>query len=294
MNNIFKGLITAVITPFKNNQLDLIALGKILEYQIEHNVDGVVIAGTTGEGSSLSQDEYKILLQSAIAIVQKRMPIIAGCCSSNTSVALDIALICQEVEVDGLMCTIPPYVKPTAEGIYQHIKTIHDAIGLPIMIYNTQSRTGVNIADENILRLADLPRVMALKDTGTDIERPLRLHPLLKQIKQNFNLLTGDDPMALAYNAHGGVGCVSVAGNIVPELCKNLQICCERNDFATALTIHRQLFPLYQALFAETNPIPVKYAASHLGLCTEELRLPLVAASAETRKSIVRAMSAII
>jgi 4-hydroxy-tetrahydrodipicolinate synthase len=207
---------------------------------------------------------------------------------------LDIALICQEVGVDGLMCTIPPYVKPTTEGIYQHIKTIHDATSLPIMIYNTQSRTGVNISDENILRLADLPRVMALKDTGTDIERPLRLNPLLKQIKQNFNLLTGDDPIALAYRAHGGVGCVSVAGNIVPKLCKNLQICCERNDFATALTIHQQLFPLYQALFAETNPMPVKYAASYLGLCTEELRLPLVAASTETRKSIVQAMNTLI
>lgn len=283
MSNIFSGLITAIVTPFQDNQLDLISLEKILEYQIKNNSDGVVIAGTTGEGSSLSFEEYKNLLQAAKQIVKKRIVIIAGCCSSNTEIALKLALEAEDIGIDGLMCTTPPYVKPTEEGVYQHIKAIHDKTNLPMMLYNTPSRSGTNISDQLVVRLANLPRVIALKDTGTDIARPIRMKT---QIKSDFNFLTGEDETSLAYIALGGKGWVSVASNYVPALCKKLLEYCFNNDYAQALIIQQKLFALYQALFKESNPIPIKYALSYLGFCNNELRLPLCTASTDTEKMI--------
>ncbi|MFY9590101.1 4-hydroxy-tetrahydrodipicolinate synthase [Rickettsia endosymbiont of Halotydeus destructor] len=280
MDNIFKRLITAVITPFKNNKLDLTSLEKILKYQIDSSVDGIVVAGSTGEGSSLSFEEYKLLLHTSKDIINKRIPVIAGCSSNNTAYAVELAAEATKIGVDGFMASPPSYLKPTQEGIYKHFEAIHEASNLPIMLYSVPSRTGMDFTDEIIFNLARLSRIVALKDAGIDLERPLRIKGL---IKKDFNLLCGNDDLSLAYNAQGGVGCVSVVSNIIPNLCKELQNKWINGDALGALAIHRQLLPLYKAVSAESNPIPVKYAVYYLGLCGEDIRLPLTLASSTTK-----------
>lgn len=287
MQNIFKGLITAIITPFKNNKLDLTSLEKILKYQMAAEIDGIVVAGSTGEGSSLSFEEYKLLLQASMEIVNKRIPVIAGCSSNNTAYAVELAAESTKIGVDGFMASPPSYLKPTQEGIYKHFEAMHKASNLPIMLYSVSSRSGVDFADETIFKLAKLPRIVALKDCGADLERPLRVRAVAGE---DFNLLTGNDEAALAYTAQGGVGWVSVTSNIAPKLCRELLNKWYKNDVAGSLEIHRQLLPLYKALFAESNPISVKYAAHYLGLSSDEIRLPLTEASYNTKQQIEEAI----
>lgn len=283
MNNIYQGLITAIITPFKNNKLDLESFEKILEHQIKAKVNAVVIAGSTGEGSSLSFEEYKLLLQTSKDIINKRIPIISGCSSNNTAYAIELAAASIKIGVDGFMASSPSYLKPTQDGIYQHFEAIHEASNLPIMLYSVPGRTGVDFTDETIFKLVKLPRILALKDCGVDLERPLRIR---SKVKKEFNVLTGNDVVILAFNAQGGVGWVSVASNVEPKLCKELQEKWYNNDVKGALEIHQQLLPLYKALFVESNPIPVKYAMHYLGFCTNEIRLPLTEATNTTKKQI--------
>lgn len=286
-NNIFKGLITALITPFKNNKVDFASWEKIINYQVDNEVDGIVVGGTTGEGTSLTLEEYKTLLQLTAELVKGRVTVIAGCSAMNTQSALEILKICTAVSVDGFMCSIPSYIKPSQQGIYLHFTALHDATHLPLMLYAVPTRTIVDFSDETIVRLAELPRIIALKDAGNDLERSLRLTAL---INKEFNLLCGNDALALSYNAQGGAGCVSVVSNIAPALCKKLQVNWFNNNHQAAKENNQQLLPLYKALFAETNPIPVKYAAHNLGLCLEELRLPLTSATPETQEKIKKAM----
>jgi len=283
MNNIFKGLITAIITPFKNNKLDLESLEKILEYQIKAKVDAVLVAGSTGEGSSLSFEEYKLLLQTAKDIINNRIPIISGCSSNNTAYAIELAIESTRIGVDGFMASPPSYVKPTQYGIYKHFEAIHEASNLPIMLYSAPTRSGADFADETIFKLIKLSRVLALKDCGVDLERPLRIRAV---VKEEFNLLTGNDDAALAFNAQGGIGWVSVASNVAPKLCKELLEKWYKNDVKGALEIHQKLLPLYKVLFIESNPIPVKYAMHYLGFCENEIRLPLTEATEKTKKLI--------
>ncbi|MCC8417735.1 MAG: 4-hydroxy-tetrahydrodipicolinate synthase [Rickettsia endosymbiont of Bryobia graminum] len=288
MNNIFTGLITALITPFKNNQLDFASLEKIVNYQIDNKVDGIVVGGSTGEGTSLTLEEYRNLLEAAVKVVDKRLPVIAGCSANSTNVAVEMIKISEDIGTDGFMCSVPPYVKPMQEGIYLHFEALHNASNLPIMLYSVPSRTIFDFTDETILRLSKLPRIVALKDAYNDLERPIRLKNM---IDKEFNLLCGNDEIALSYNAQGGVGCVSVASNIAPKLCKELQESCQNNNYHKALTIQQQLSPLYKSLFLESNPIGTKYAAYKLGLCTNELRLPLTAATNNTQEKINKIIS---
>ncbi|BBJ31556.1 4-hydroxy-tetrahydrodipicolinate synthase [Rickettsia asiatica] len=283
MYNIFKGLITALITPFKDNKLDLYALERILKHQIKHEVDAVLITGSTGEGSSLSFEEYKLLLQTSVEIVNKRIPIISGCSSNNTAYARELAAESTKIGVDGFMASPPSYVKPTQHGIYKHFEALHEACNLPIMLYSAPTRSGVDFSDETILRLSKLPRILALKDCGVDLERPLRIRAI---VKKDFNILTGNDEVVLAFNAQGGVGWTSVASNIAPDMCKELLEKWYKNDTKGALEIHQKLLPLYKVLFVESNPIPIKYAAHYLGLCENEIRLPLTEASDSAKKQI--------
>ncbi|MGX6960888.1 MAG: 4-hydroxy-tetrahydrodipicolinate synthase [Rickettsia endosymbiont of Pentastiridius leporinus] len=283
MNNIFKGLITASITPFKDNKLDLEALEKILKYQIKNEVDAVLVAGSTGEGSSLSFEEYKLLLQTSVEIVNKRIPIISGCSSNNTAYARELAAESTKIGADGFMASPPSYVKPMQDGVYKHFEALHEACNLPIMLYSAPTRSGVDFADETIIRLSKLPRIKALKDCGVDLERPLRIRAV---VKEDFNILTGNDEVVLAFNAQGAVGWTSVASNFAPQLCKELLDKWDKNDVKGALEIHQRLLPLYKALFVESNPIPVKYAMHYLGLCENEIRLPLTEASDNAKKQI--------
>ncbi|WP_392506436.1 4-hydroxy-tetrahydrodipicolinate synthase [Rickettsia sp. 2024-CO-Wats] len=283
MHNIFKGLITALITPFKDNKLDLYALERIIKHQIKHEVDAVLIAGSTGESSSLSFEEYKLLLQTSVEIVNKCIPIISGCSSNNTIYARALAAESTKIGVDGFMASPPSYVKPTQHGIYKHFEALHEACNLPIMLYSAPTRSGVDFSDETILRLSKLPRILALKDCGVDLERPLRIRAT---VKKDFNILTGNDEVVLAFNAQGGVGWTSVASNIVPNICKELLEKWNKNDTKGALEIHQKLLPLYTTLFVESNPIPIKYAVHYLGLCENEIRPPLTEASDSAKKQI--------
>lgn len=288
MTNInFKGLFTAIITPFTEGRLDFLSLEKILEFQIESGVDGIVVAGSTGEGNSLTQEEYLALLQAAVDITKKRLPIIAGCVSSNTIFAKNLLSECQKIAIDGFMCTVPPYVKPSQEGLFQHFQILHDESELPIMLYSVPSRTGIDFDDETIIRLAQLPKIVALKDAGGDLERPLRIK---NKLRGDFNLLSGNDELSLAYNAQGGVGCVSVVANIFPNLCMAMQEHWRKGNIKSAIKIHQQLLPLYKALFIEGNPAGVKCAAHYLGLSNGELRLPLVEVSDNTKAAIEEAI----
>jgi 4-hydroxy-tetrahydrodipicolinate synthase len=287
MDNIFKGLITALITPFRDGKIDFGALKKLLEYQIQNDVDGIIIAGSTGEGGSLDLEEYKNLLQEAVNITDKRVPIIGSCGASSTSMATEISEVTSKAGANGIMIKLPPYVRPTQKGIYEHFKIIHDTINLPIMIYATFGRAGIDVEDETIFELAKLPRIAALKDACANLERPLRISA---NIKESFNILAGDDSIALAFNAQGAAGCVSAASNITPWLCKELQNHWNSGSIGAALKIHQQLLPIYQSLLMEPNPIGVKYAAYYLGLCENELRLPLIPAQEATRVKIEQAI----
>lgn len=283
MHKIFEGLITAVITPFQHNKLDLEALEKILERQISAKVDGLILAGTTGESNSLSFSEYQLLLETGVKIVNRRIPIISGCSSNNTTYAMKLAAESTRIGVDGFMASPPAYLKPTQEGIYKHFEAIHESSNIPILLYSAPTRSGVDFTDETIVKLSKLPRVKAIKDCGVDLERPLRIRAA---VKEDFNILTGNDDAVLAFSAQGAVGWVSVASNIVPQLCKELLTKWYKNDTKAALEIHQRLLPLYRILFTESNPIPVKYAAHYLGLCKDEIRLPLTLANYSVRKQI--------
>ena len=287
MNNVFKGLYTALLTPFKDDRIDFLSLEKMLEYQISNNVDGIIIAGSTGEGANLRKEEYISLLQAASDIIKKRIQLIAGCSASSTYSAIAQVTEAQKIPIDGVMVTTPHYVRPTQAGLYEYFFATHEIAEVPIILYSVPVRTGVDFTDDTIIKLAALPKIVAFKDAGKDIERPLRLSV---KLENDFSLLSGDDELSLAFNAQGGVGCVSVISNIVPRFCKELQEHWRKGNFKSALKIHQQLLPLYKAMFNEPNPIGVKYAAEYLGVCSSELRLPLTRASVETQEKIAEAL----
>lgn len=289
-DNIFSGLITALITPFNdNNEIDFFSLEKILHNQIDSGVNALVIGGSTGEGSLLLYEEYISLLKYIIAFVkaksnQHKIKIIAAASLPSTESTVNIAKKSWEIGAHGFMCAPPPYIKPTQQGIFEHFKAICEACpDFPIMLYNVPSRTQVALSDELIIKLSKIASISSIKEASGDIERPLRLH---KAVKKDFSFLAGDDISALSYNIHGAVGCVSVAANIAPHLCHKLQVLWQEGEFIKARKLQESLFPLYKALFLETNPIGVKYAGSLLGLCSNNLRLPLTKATPETQKAI--------
>jgi 4-hydroxy-tetrahydrodipicolinate synthase len=258
------------VTPFLNNKIDFASLEKILNHQVTNDVKTVIIAGSTGEVKSLYDDEYDDLIKHALQ--NKGLNIIAGCNSSSTEKAVKIAIQAQKLGAHALMVTMPCYNKPTQEGIFRHFKAVHDAIDIPMMLYSVPSRTGVDFSDETIYRLADLDRVVAFKDAGGDLERPLRI---ISKIGDKISLLAGDDSVALGFNAQGCSGLVSVASNLVPKFISQIQTLWFDNQIQKALDLHAKLLPLYKAMFVETNPIAVKYAMSILNLCSSEVRLPL-------------------
>ena len=273
MNKFFKGLYTAQITPFHNNEIDIEAFAKLLDRQVEAKVAGVVIAGSTGEVSALNIEEYKLLLKTASPALKGRVQFIAGVSSNAPEKAVELACIAQDNGADALMCVMPFYNKAPQRGLIKYFEAIHKATNIPIMLYTVPSRTGIDFTDETIIELSKFERIMGLKDAANDIERPLRLH---SQLPQHFSLLSGEDANSVAYSAHGGKGCVSVISNIAPKICKKLQDLLLEDLYQGALNIQSRLIELYKVIFVETNPIPIKFAASYLGLCREEVRLPLM------------------
>lgn len=288
---MFKGSYTALITPFKAGALDEDALRRIINWQIAEGTHGLVPVGTTGESPTLSHDEHKRVVEITIETAKGRVPIIAGAGSNSTAEAIDFAAHAKKAGADAALVVTPYYNKPTQEGLYQHYKAINDAVDLPIIIYNIPGRSIVDMSVATMARLFELKNIVGVKDATANLQRVSQQRLACRRKgKAEFNQLSGEDATALGFMAHGGHGCISVASNVAPRLSAEFQNACLRGDFATALTLQDRLMPLHDVMFCETNPGPVKYAASRLGLCSAEMRLPMVPVTEPARKLIDAAL----
>lgn len=285
---MFKGSITALITPFKNGLLDEEALCRIVEWQIAEGTHGLVPTGTTGESPTLNFDEHKRVIDVTIEVARGRVPVIAGTGSNSTDEAIELSQHAEKSGADGLLIVNPYYNKPSQEGLYHHFKAINDKVGIPIVIYNIPGRTNVDMSVDTMARIFELKNVVGVKDATANIARVS-----LQRVAMGpeFIQLSGEDATALGFAAHGGHGCISVASNVAPRLCAEFQNTLMKGDFAAALAQQDRLLPLFDALFVETNPGPVKYAASRLGLCTPEMRLPMVPLTDAAKKVVDAALA---
>ncbi len=284
---MFKGSIVALITPFRDGQVDEDALRKLVNWHVEQGTDGIVPCGTTGESPTLSHDEHNRVVEIVVKEVSGRIPVIAGAGSNNTAEAISLTQHAQEAGADGVLHVAGYYNRPNQEGLYQHFKAVHDASDLPIIVYNIPPRAIVDILPETMARMANLPRIVGVKDATGDVARVSRERLLLGD---NFCQLSGEDGTALAYNAQGGDGCISVTANVAPKLCAEFQKACTAGNYVQALGMHENLMPLHIALFLEPSPAGTKYAASLLGLCEAEARLPVVPLTKSTAERVEAAL----
>lgn len=285
---MFRGSITALVTPFKNGLLDEEALRRLVEWQITEGTHGLVPTGTTGESPTLNFDEHKRVIEVVIEAARGRVPVIAGTGSNSTDEAIDLSQHAEKVGANGLLIVNPYYNKPTQDGLYQHFKAIDEKVGIPIVIYNIPGRTNVDMSVETMARIYELKNVTSVKDATANLARVSQQRAAMGA---EFNQLSGEDATALGFMAHGGHGCISVASNVAPRLCAEFQTACMKGDFAAALKLQDRLMPLFDALFVETNPGPVKYAASRLDLCSAEMRLPMVPVTDAGKKVVDAALA---
>ena len=279
----FQGIYTALITPFKNGKVDERAFQELVQWQVKEGVHGLVPCGTTGESPTLSHEEHRRVIDLCIEAAAGKVPVMAGSGSNSTSEAIAMTAYAKKAGADGVLLVAPYYNKPTQEGLYQHFKAIHDAVKIPMVIYNIPPRSIINITDDTLARLSELPHIVGLKDATGDLARP---YTLRAKLKRKWSLLSGEDMTAVAFNVSGGVGCISVTSNIMPKACAEIQNACLKGDYKHALTLHDKLVPLHAVLFCETNPAPVKFVASLMGLCKPDVRLPLVQPSDANKKAL--------
>jgi 4-hydroxy-tetrahydrodipicolinate synthase len=284
---MFKGSITALVTPFRNGKVDEATFTRFVEWQIAEGTQGLVPVGTTGESPTLDHDEHKRVIELCIQTAKKRVPVIAGTGSNSTDEAVELSRYAESIGADAVLIVTPYYNKPSQEGLYQHFKAVNDAIGIPIIIYNIPGRSVVDMSVATMARCAELKNVAGVKDATANLARPSQMRALLGP---DFCQLSGEDATALGFMAHGGAGCVSVASNVAPRLCADFQNACMAGDFKKALELQDRLMPLHEILFVEVNPAPVKYAVSRLGFGTSEMRLPMVPISEASRKAIDRVL----
>jgi 4-hydroxy-tetrahydrodipicolinate synthase len=280
---------TALITPFKNGKVDEKSLEKLVESQIAGGVDGIIPCGTTGESATLSHDEHNIVIKLCVEISQKRVHVMAGTGSNSTSEAIMTTNHAKQIGADSCLIVAPYYNKPTPEGVYQHYKALNQC-GIPLIVYNIPGRSVINISDDTLSRIAELENVMGIKDATGDLSRVATMR---STIKKNFLYLSGEDLTAVGFNAMGGNGVISVTSNIAPKLVSDLQKFCAAGDYKSALMLQDKLTPLHTAMFCESNPTPVKYAASLMGICDSEVRLPLVEPSQAAKTRIENEMKKI-
>lgn len=285
----FHGSIPALITPMADGKVDAKAFQDFVAWQIKEGTHGVVPCGTTGESPTLTHEEHEHVIQLCLEVAKGKVPVIAGCGSNATAEAISLTQFAERAGVDATLQVVPYYNKPTQEGLYQHFKAIHDSSEKPIILYNVPGRTVVALSNETIARLAELPRIVGIKDATGDITRPVTTR---RMSGADFVQLTGEDGNALAFRALGGVGCISVTANIAPRLCAEMHNAIEAGDMVKANVLNDKLMPLHDAMFCETSPGPVKYAASLLGLCRYELRLPMVAISKASEQKVSEALHA--
>ncbi len=286
---MFKGLYTAIITPFKNSEIDVEALKKLVEFQVENGADGIVPCGTTGESPTLSHEEHNLVIEICVKTAKNRIKVIAGTGSNSTAEAVMMTNYAKKVGADGCLIVSPYYNKPTPEGVFEHFKALNEC-EIPLIIYNIPGRSVIDIKDDNLARIAKLKNVVGIKDATGDLARLATLRLL---IKKEFSYLSGEDATAVGFNAMGGNGVISVTANIAPKMCADLQQACFNGNYAKALEIQDKLTNLHMAMFCETNPIPVKYGAHLMKLCENEVRLPLVEPSNAAKERIKNEMKAL-
>ncbi len=286
----FKGSITALITPFKDGKLDAPAFEKLVEWQIDQGTHGLVPCGTTGESPTLSHDEHKQVIELCIETAAGRVPVIAGTGSNSTAEAIELTRHAKEAGADGALVVTPYYNKPTQEGLYLHYKAINDCADIPIIIYNIPGRSVIDMSVDTMARLFKLSNIVGVKDATANMARVSQQRAAMGA---DFIQLSGEDATALGFMAHGGTGCISVTANVAPALCAEFQLACLAGNFRLALQLQDRLMPLHDALFVESNPGPVKYAASKLGLCNGETRLPLAPIAASSRKRVDDALATV-
>ena len=280
-----------MITPFKDNVLDIDSYIKLINFHIENGTNGLVPAGTTGEAPTLNHDEHEKVIEICIKEAGGKVPVIAGTGSNSTEEAISLTKHAEKAGASGVLVVTPYYNKPTQEGLYQHYKSINDNTSLPIIIYNIPSRCVIDMSVDTMARLFELKNIVGVKDATGDLKR---LDETIKKLGNEFIQLTGEDGLAFKFNRRGGVGIISVTANIAPKLCSDMQRLSKsdnKDDVIKAEKIDNILQPLHKALFIESNPAPVKYAASLLGFCSDEIRLPLVKIQKNTEKEVKQALS---
>ena len=288
---MFKGSIVALITPFKNDKLDEENYANLIHHHIANGTNGIVPAGTTGESPTLSHQEHRKVIEIAVKECKGKIPVIAGTGSNSTSEAVELCKHAEKSGADGLLIVTPYYNKPTQEGLYQHYKKLNDNVGIPIIIYNIPSRSVIDMSVDTMAKLFELKNIFGVKDATGDLTR---VDSQLKAMGKDFLQLTGEDNNALEFNKRGGKGCISVTANIAAKLCSEFQNATMKVDEPIlqkrAIEINKLLTPLHKALFIESNPSPVKYAASLLNLSSDTVRLPLVKITTETQLEVTNAL----
>jgi 4-hydroxy-tetrahydrodipicolinate synthase len=284
---MFSGTFTALVTPFKNGEVDVEALESLVEFQIEGGINGLVPCGTTGESPTLSEEEDRLVIETVVRVTNGRVPVVAGTGSNNTASAIKYTKMAEEVGADGSLQVAPYYNKPTQEGLFRHYAAIAENTSLPLILYNIPGRTNVTIAPETIAQLAEIPNIVGVKESTLSMNM---VSDIRRLCGEEFDILSGDDPMTLPLIALGGTGVVSVASNIAPGAVSDMVAAMNSGDLARGRELHYRLLPLVRALSIETNPIPIKAAASLLGLCSDELRLPLVPMSGENLRNLQTVM----
>mgnify|MGYP001406611568 FL=1 len=283
---MLKGSIVALITPFDEDNLSEEIYIKLINYHLENGTNGVVPGGTTGESPTLSHNEHKKIIEIAVKECKGKIPVIAGTGSNSTDEAIELSKFAEKAGSDSLLVVTPYYNKPTQEGLYQHYKKINDNVGIPIIIYNIPSRSVIDMNVDTMAKLYELKNIKGVKDATGDLSR---VDQQLKAMGKDFIQLTGNDDNALEFNKRGGVGAIGVTANVAAKLASDFQKLCV-NDIKKASEIDKLLQPLHTSLFIESNPSPVKYAASLLGMCKPNVRLPLVEIREETKKKISDAL----
>ena len=288
---MFKGSIVALITPFKSNKLDEDCYISIIHHHLNNGTSGLVPAGTTGESPTLNHEEHHRVIELCVQESKGKIPVIAGTGSNSTDEAVSLTKFAEKSGVDAVLVVTPYYNKPTQEGLYQHFKAINDNCSIPILIYNIPPRSVVDMNIDTMSRLFELKNIVGVKDATGDLDRVKKQK---EKMGPDFIQLSGEDGTALEFNLNGGVGCISVSANVAPKLCSEFQEASisknNSNLMAKAKGINEKLMPLHKSLFIESSPSPVKYAASLLNLCSDEVRLPLVKITEETKKEVKSAM----
>ncbi|MCH7566081.1 MAG: 4-hydroxy-tetrahydrodipicolinate synthase [Nitrospirae bacterium] len=284
---MFTGSIVAIVTPFRNGRVDERALGDLIEFQIANGTDGIVPCGTTGESATLSHEEHDRVIAFTVEAVKRRVPVIAGTGSNSTDEAIALTRHAKQVGADSALLITPYYNKPTQEGLFRHYKAVAEAVDLPLVLYNIPGRTAVNLLPTTVARLAAVPTIVAIKEGSGSVQQ---VSEIIQACKDRITVLSGDDPLTLPMMAVGAKGVITVTANIVPADMAGLVDAFANGELERARRLHEKMYPLFAALFYETNPIPVKEALAMMGKASGELRLPLCPMSSENRERLARVL----